>query len=380
MGIKDMLQKIIGSGLGRKDGGSVLGVDVSSSTIKVVQLRRKRGKAVLETYGELSLGLYAGVSETKATALSGEKLGEALTDLIREAKVSTKNCGVAIPLSSSLIRTMKMPNLGERKLKEMVPIEMRKYLPVGVSEVMLDWKIIPNIDEGFSTDNNKVEGQGGTKSFKNVDILTVAIHKDTIAKYQQVVKSSNLNVSFFEIEVFSTIRSILEDGLAPVMIFDFGATSTKLFVVDRRVLRDSHTINRGSQNITTALSKSMGISNKKAEELKKQFGVINSPEKPNVYEAVSLVLGSILSEATRFMFRYSKSSNRNVGKVIITGGSAVMKGLVEAAEAEFKTEVHIADPFAKVESPAFLENILKGIGPSFSVALGVALRKLEEEG
>jgi type IV pilus assembly protein PilM len=375
MAITDALQKIIASNFSRgKSGASVLGVDVSSSTIRLVQLRRKRGRAVLETYGELSLSSYAGVEESKASGLSGQKLGEALADLVKEAKVTTKDCGVAIPVSASLIRIMKMPNLGESKLKEMVPLEMRKFLPVGISEVMLDWKVIPDISDTSSRDDENI----GEKAFKNVDILTVAIHKDTITKYQEVIRTAKLNATFFEIEAFSTIRSVLEDDLAPVMIIDFGAASTKLLIVDRRVLRDSHTVNRGSQNITTALSRSMGISEQKAEELKKQFGALNASDGSNVHEVVALVLDGILAEASRFMLKYAKSSNRNVGKIIITGGGSSMKGLIEVAQQAFQTEVHVANPFEKVESPAFLENILQAIGPSFSVALGVALRKLEE--
>jgi len=185
---------------------------------------------------------------------------------------------------------------------------------------------------------------------------------------------------FFEIEVFSTVRAILEDDLSPVMIIDLGAATTKLFIVDRKVLRESHTINRGSQNITLALAQSMGLSQKEAEQLKKDYGVNSQLDREDVEEISSLVVDSIFAESNRVMLKYEKKNNRNIGKVILTGGGSAMKGILQRAVLEFEVNVVHGNPFNKVQSPAFLESVLKSLGPSFAVALGVALRKLEEQG
>ena len=350
----------------------MLGIDVSSSTIKVVQLRRERGQAVLETYGELALGPYAGVSEGKATSLSTTKIAEALRDLMREAKVTTTNCGVAIPLSSSLINVIELPDVGEKKLKEMVPIEVRKYIPVSISEVMLDWNVIPDVRSGETAAEENEEGQR-----KNIDVLTVAIHNDTITKYQKIVQEAQLDTTFFEIEVFSTVRSVLVDDVAPVMILDMGAGVTKVLIVDRRVLRESHTISKGSQNMTVALSQAMSVSPERAEELKRMHGLV--PEgNQNVAEIISLTLDGVLADAERVVLKYQKRYNRTVGKVVLTGGGSLLKGVSQKVEQTFGVPVVLGDPFGKVKSPAFLEQILKQVGPEFTVAVGVALRKLEE--
>lgn len=351
---------------------SVLGVDVSSSTIKVVQLRAKRGKAMLETYGELALGPYAGIESGKATALSASKIGEALADLMKEAKVTTKNCGVAIPLASSLINVITMPDVGEKHLKEMVPIELRKYIPVNISEVLIDWHVIPSIADHPPVETSVTQGA------KVVDVLAVAIHRDTMTRFQEIIRVANLNASFYEIEAFSIIRAVLGDELAPTMILDIGAGTTKAFIVDRRVLRESHVINRGSQDITLALSKAEGISQERAEELKRTMGVSSNASDTHVAEIISLVLDSVLAEAQRVMDAYQRKYNRSVGTVILSGGGAVIPGLVDKIKHLFGTEVISAIPFAKVETPAFLEDVLLTVGPEFTVALGVALRKLEE--
>ncbi|MEK7579420.1 MAG: type IV pilus assembly protein PilM [Patescibacteria group bacterium] len=359
------------SGLFARKAQSVLGIDISSSTIKVVQVGRKKGKAILETYGELALGPYAGVDAGRATQLPAAKLGEAVADLMRESKVSTKACGVAIPLSASLINILEMPDVGEDKLRDMVPLEIRKYIPVAASEVMIDWRIVPRIDV-----EEKVEDVAGPKK---VEILTVAIHKDTLTRYQDVMRGAGLTPSFYEIEAFSTIRVALEEDLVPTMLIGMGAGSTKIYIVDRKVLRESHVVNRGSQEITLAVAKALGVTESRAEELKRLYGVVKQGAQEDVAEVVSLVLDAILHEAQHVMLSYEKRRGRNVGKVILTGGGIMLPGIIERAKTIFEANVSIADPFRKVEAPAFLENVLKQVGPEFDVAIGVALRRLEEE-
>src|SRR3990167_403519 len=88
---------------------SVLGVDIGTSSIKVVQLKREHGRVVLETYGAIALGPYAGVEIGRATALPADKLAGALKDVIREANVTTTDAAISIPYSSSLVYILQLP-------------------------------------------------------------------------------------------------------------------------------------------------------------------------------------------------------------------------------------------------------------------------------
>ncbi len=366
--------KKIGEGILKPASKSVLGIDISSSTIKVVQLGRKHGQAVLETYGELALGPYAGIEPGKATNLPTAKLGEAVADLMREAKVTTTACGVAIPLSASLINVIEMPDVGERRLRDMVPLEIRKYVPVSINEVILDWHVVPRVDT-----NETPEGAAEEKDpKKKVEILAVAVHKETINRYNEVIQHAHLEPGFFEIEVFSTMRVALEETLAPTMIIGIGAGSTKVYIVDRKVLRESHVISRGSQEITIAISKALGVTPERAEELKRTYGVIKQGTDTDVAEISALVLDSLLSEAQRVMLNYQKRQARNISSVVLTGGGILLPGIVERAKAVLQTDVVVANPFDKVQAPAFLSNVLEQVGPEFDVAIGVALRKLQE--
>jgi type IV pilus assembly protein PilM len=113
------------SSLFSQESKSVLGVDIGTSSIKIVQLKRDHGRVLLETYGAIALGPYAGVEIGRATSLPADKIAEALKDVIREANVTTKNAAMSIPYASSLISILKLPFSVEKQLAQVVPIEAR---------------------------------------------------------------------------------------------------------------------------------------------------------------------------------------------------------------------------------------------------------------
>lgn len=361
----------------RGGGVSALGIDAGSSAIKVVQLRKQKGHAVLETYGELSIGPYGKAEIGSAVKLPLVKMEEALADVLREAKVSSRACGIAIPIASSLVTTIELPMVDEKQFAEMVPIEARKYIPVPISEVALDWWVIPketnSISESFGGDTGQ-----GIKTGKLVDVLLAVIHNDAIRNYQDLAKAVGLIPSFYEVEIFSTMRSTLSQEIKPVMILDMGAATTKLYVVDRGVVKSSHMVNRGSQDITLSIARGMSLSVKEAELLKRNNGLEIIGGRRDVYDLSSTILSYILSEANRVVINYEKRTGQGLGRVVLAGGGALLKGFHSFAQSFFETEAVLANPFGKVEAPAFLRPVLERAGPEFAVAIGLALRKLQE--
>lgn len=355
---------------GKKKSKSVVGIDIGSSSLKVVQLRREGETAVLETYGELALGPYAGGEVGQATNLPADKIAETLTDLLREANVTTNDCGVSIPFSRSLLRLVTLPRRDDpNEQRTVVELEARKYIPVPVSEVQLDWFVVPEpIPEG-------------EKASDKVKVLLVAVHNDMLALLQNVVQQANLAASFFEIEIFSTIRSVVNEPVKPVLVLDIGASATKVYVVEHGVVAFSHNIPQGGQDVTRTIAAAANVSIEQAESLKKEHGF--SPagaEATPGYErsTIEIVFSRIFEEARRVLAQYEAANQKAVSALVLTGGGGVTKELAAYAQDFFSIPVQLADPFAKVQAPAFMRATLAEIGPEFAVALGVALRKLEE--
>lgn len=365
-----MLEKIreLAGGFFGEKRQSVIGVDIGSSSAKIVQLRKERGKAVLETYGELSLGPYGGVEVGRAVKLPPEKVAEAVKDLLKEANVSTADCALTVPMRSSMTAVITVPTYDDERLKTMVPIEARKYIPVPMSQVTLDWFRIPKPEA--------LEAEAARSG--QTEVMIVAIHNETLDTLSRVVEDAQLNASFFEIEMFSAIRAVVDPNEpSATMIIDVGAGATKAYVVERGVVRDSHSISRGSQEITIDLSKSLGVTVDYAEKLKRNAGKNELQQDQKIKEIADLVYQPIWSEAMTFILAYQKRTRSVISRVILVGGGAMFPGLSTTAQQKLGIEVLRADPFAKVFAPAFLQGVLRENGMAFAGAIGIALRKLE---
>jgi type IV pilus assembly protein PilM len=333
---------------------------------------------VLETYGEIALGPYGGQSIGKAVKLTPEKIAEAILDLMREANVTAKTSGISIPFSSSLVSIIDLPKVDAEQLKRMVPIEARKYIPLPVSEVMLDWFVIPKEEE--ATNFDRVEQKTVLQS-RGQEVLLVAIHNETVRNYQTIAATVGIKVDFYEIEIFSAIRSSLGHGVAPILVIDMGAATTKMYVVERGIVRTTHLVTHGAQHMTENLERSLGYEFEKAERIKREHGLADSnafstDENEKIKTALLSTLDRVFSEANRVLLSYGKRYNKNVSRAILTGGGASLTGLATRAAEMLHTEVEVANPFSRTETPAFLDAVLKEIGPGFSVATGLALREL----
>ncbi len=362
-----------------------MAIDFGISSVKIVQLRKDHGKAVLETYGELACGPYNDLAVGQATPLPAEKLVELIRDLFKEANVTAKVGAIAIPLSHSLIVSTMMPEIPEARLPEVIPIEARKYVPVPISEVILDWWVVPHSQIDFapaldaSSQSSEMaaaplDGASGRK----MEVLIASISKDSVREYQDIAVKLNLPVDAFEIETFSSIRSVMPNDLSATAILDIGAGSSKLAIVDYGIVRLSHTIPKGSQDITFAISSSLSLPFAKAEEIKRRLGLVGDVEKGDLVEMISPTVEYIFAEASKTMVKYQRENKRSINKVVLIGGGAMLKGILEVARGIVGVPVVIGLPFDKVEAPAFLTNVLKEAGPEFAVAVGLALRKLED--
>lgn len=379
MAIWENIAGKISAAFGGGSEGSFLGIDIGTSSVKIVQLRASHGAAILETYGEIALGPYGGQPIGKAVKLTPEKTAEALMDLMKEANVTARTGGLSVPFSSSLISVLEFPKVDEATLKRMIPIEARKYIPVPVSEVTLDWSVIPQ-DEMEKSALDRVES--APQKFKGQEVLLVAIHNDAISGFQTTAETAGIRLDFFEIEIFGAVRSSLSHGIAPALIVDIGASTTKMYIIERGIVRLTHLVSIGGQQMTETLARSLNWDFEKAERVKRERGLVDSTaystdENERIKTALLSTLARLFSEVNRVLLSYGQRYNKNVSRAVFCGGGASLPGLAAQAKASLSAEVALSDPFARTESPAFLGDVLREIGPSFSVSVGLVLRKLK---
>ncbi|PIR46567.1 MAG: hypothetical protein COV07_03620 [Candidatus Vogelbacteria bacterium CG10_big_fil_rev_8_21_14_0_10_45_14] len=353
---------------------SVLGVDIGSASLKVVQLRKEKGRAVLETYGELALGPYADTDIGRSTSMPPEEISKALMELSKESNVTARNAGLSIPVRSSLLKVITLPTTDRRQVAKMAPIEARKYVPVPIGEVTLDWWIIP--ERNYAVPGQAPDTSPDPNHREGVEVLLVAIHNDVLSSYRKVISLAGLNTEAFEIETFSAIRATFGHDMLPTLILDFGAATSRVAIVEHGIVRVSHVIGKGSQDITLAISRSMNMTFTDAENHKRNTA---SGEQGKIAEIAKPILDYIFFETISTIRKFEREYRQSVGKVIAIGGGTLLPGFQEMAQAQFEVEVVQGDPFHKVEAPAFLDPLLKEAGPSFTIAVGLALRELQDK-
>lgn len=369
----DEIKKTISGFFGKSEDPISVGIDIGTSAIKVVEIRKEGNALALTTYGSLALGQYIEKGYLgQVTNLPAEGLAQALVDTLRETKITSSQVLINIPAVSSIIFTFDLPAvIEEKEYGVVIPNESKKYIPVPLTDVVLDWYPLPRREESVS-ESKRIKESGGDAT---VTILVVATLNESVSKITQVLQKAGLPAGNLEIEMFSHIRSIIYRELFPVLIIDIGASRSRASIVDHGIIEAFRLISRGGQDMTLALSRVFEIPFDSAEQIKKESGLTPTEDSSKNVEILQAEYHDIFLQANSVIVAYEKKHGKTVEKIILTGGGSNAKGLVEYARTQFSAEVVLARPFDKVETPPFLKDVLSETGPEFSGALGLALQK-----
>ncbi|MDO8529217.1 MAG: pilus assembly protein PilM [bacterium] len=392
-----------------------VGIDFGTSAIKVIELSRKNQKISLENYGWVDLGLNNPSTISKPAAPNfqldyNKKLQKYLEKLIKSLKLKSNSAYISLPGFSGLITIIEFPDMNEEELEEAIKFEARKYIPISLDEVALDWEIIGKIpvkSEQNAEEKKPVEiqeikkeekregekkagimsknlggifskssfGKHSLSDGKN-EILLVAAPKSEVMRCGNIVKEAGLEVKNVELELFSLARALSGDDPGCFLIIDIGARITNIILVEKGVIKVNRNVEGGGIEITNIIAESLNISKQRAEELKKEDeDIINSKE----MSLTIPVLDMIANESVRIVDALKeKKSALRVDGVILSGGSSKLKGLDKYFQQKIGIQTSVGNPWRKVVFNDKLNPFVKKMGNSFSVALGLAFRGLEE--
>lgn len=352
---------------------SCIGIDIGTSSIKVVQLRRSEDRYKLETYGELQAYGYLerlnDPFQTKSLQLLESQVIKMVSRVLKEAGATTKKAVMSIPVFSSFISVLDLPPMSEKELSSAITFEAKRYVPISLSEVKIDWEVIDRKEVGPS--------ESKKKGLFNFRVLIIAVPKEVIAKYLRIAQALGLNLLSLELENFSYTRSLVGNDLSTTCVLDFGARSTSFTINDRGSIQISHSLDIAGTELTRALSHSMGIDFRRAEMYKREgLNHMGLGAGREIKEVILTFIDKIIFEIERVIDSYQKKTGRKVAKLILSGGSSNLVGLEDYLENKLKIDVMIGNPWARVAYPLILESILKEIAPKFTVAVGLAMREV----
>lgn len=344
-----------------------IGIDIGSTSIKIVEIEERGGILHLASYGEIGLGLYKerGVFG-EIVLLEDDVLKKALADILRETHIATKTAGISISATSSLIINFSVPDTDPKTLDSIVMTEIRKYVPIPLTELSIDWWPLPLP----SAIEEKQKG--------NTPVMVAALRKEKMNRYLELVSELKFESSFYEIEVFSSARAIYEHDLSSIAVIDFGASAIRVSILQYGVIRKYSQIKKGSYYLSDQLSKTFEIPFTEAEKFKKENGLLDNPDQKDMAKFLNNQVDLLIEELITILQSYEKESQSAVTRVFMCGGGSKLRGLDDRIKKRFSGDVIIPNPFLKLETPVFLKKVLTTHGPEFSNAIGLALRELQK--
>ncbi len=342
----------------------VLGLDISSTAIKLVELSRTSNGYRVESYAVRPLPANAVVEKNINEV---EVVAEVLRNLIQGSKTKVKTAAVAVAGSAVITKVIEMPaGLSDDALETQITLEADQYIPYPLEEVALDFEV-----QGESTSN---EGQ--------LNVLLAACRREHVDLRAEVLALSGLTAKVIDVEAYTMERafSLISDQLEDqedqvVAIVDIGATMTTLSVlVDGKTVYTREQLFGGKQ-LTEEIQRRYGLSTEEAGLAKKQGGL------PDDYtlEVLEPFKEAVVQQVTRSLqFFFSSSQYSDVDQIILAGGVATLEGMASMVEEKLGTQTTVANPFAKMSVASRVNStVLAGDAPSLMIAVGLALRSFE---
>ncbi len=359
----------------KKKSSSFLGVDIGTTGIKVVQLKSENEKIKLANYAFLESSDYLKVMVDSSGAnnigISDTKVANNLAVVLKKAEIETQKVVMSVPVSSAFSFIISLPDMQESEIPKAVKFEARQYIPIPMSEIVFGWSIV---GRGVEKDSNNALRQA-----KKIKVLVVAIPSEMAEKYVNIATLLKLDLVALETESFSLARSLVGNDKGSFTIVDMGNKATSITIVKDGSVLASHSVSgTGGEEITKTIGRGLGVNFKRAEVLKKDVGLSFSGPEKKVSEIILPTISIIISEIKKMNEVNSRLLGGKMDKVIITGGSANLPGLVDYLSSKLGSTVEIGNPWRNIIYDKILSEKLKEASSYFSVAVGLALKGFEE--
>lgn len=343
----------------------VIGLDISSTSVKLLELSKSNGRYRVEAYAVEPLPPNAVVEKNISDV---EGVGEAVKRVISRSKCSAKSAAVAVAGSAVITKTIEMDSeLTDEEMENQITVEADQYIPYPLDEVALDFEV-----QGLSERNPE-----------QVEVLLAACRKENVEMREAALQLGGLKPLIVDIEAHAMKRAF--EQLKPqlgsnpedlvVAIIDIGATMTTLSVLaDERSIYTREQLFGGKQ-LTEEIQRRYSLSFEEAGLAKKQGGLPDDYEE----EVLQPFKEAVLQQVTRSLqFFFSSSQYDDVDYIVLAGGTASIDGLAEMIEAKLGTPTIIANPFVEMSISSKVDaDALANDAPAMMISCGLAMRSFD---
>jgi len=340
---------------------SFIGLDIGSTTLKAVELKKDGNFLSLKSFGIAATPRGGPQADSKETI---QELGIAIKELVKTSRFDTRKVVTAFPESSVFTRVVEIPVMSDKELATAIHWEAEQYIPVPLKDVRLDYEILKRPQNG--------DGK--------MTVLLVAVPTTTIERYLNIIQAAELQPLAFETEIIALTRPFISStGMSPTtLIMSLGAQTTDLCIMSGGVIVFTRSIASGGKALAKAIAQELGFEMDQAEEYKKAYGLLGDQLEGKIQDIIKPIFDVIVSEIERAILSYrSRYPADPIKRAVLCGGSAKLPGVAVYLTNVLDVEVQIGNPWENIKKASReIEEKLEPESPSFSVAVGLAMRGL----
>ncbi len=341
-----------------------LGIDIGTTSVKMVELKHTDSVLELVNYGFLEsyghLERLNNAIQTSTLKMLDQEIIELLKILIKNSGVKTNDAVASIPAFSAFTTLLEIPVMSKEDMAKTMQFQAKQYIPLPISAVTIDW-----VKVGERTD-----AQGNIIQ----QILLVSVPNEQIQKYRAIFKGAGLNLTSLEIEGLSLARVLTADEKQTAMIIDIGSRSTSISIAKNGYLKFVGQTDFAGGSLTQTISAGLNIRVRRAEDLKKLRGLKGTGGEYELSTLMLPILDVIISEAQRVRNNYEKGYNDKVEKIVVSGGTANMLGIIQYIQEQMGLPTVKANPFSQIRYPSAMDPLVGDLGPEFAVAIGLGIK------
>lgn len=340
------------------------GLDIGSNSLKAADLEQVKDGYRLIAYGSSPTPLGAVLSESEADQ---RELTKSVVDLVKEHHIKSRRVVTAFPESLIFTRVIQIPQLNDKELSNAIQWEAEQYIPMPLSDVKISWMKL---------------GKGGGKQGEKMKILLVAAPNSLVKRYLNVLRSAGLEPIAFETETVAVVRSLTRGvyGDGPTtLLMSIGASTTDITIIDQGIIQFTRSIGTGGTALARAISQELGFDMSQAEEYKRAYGLMEDQLEGKIMKVIKPVFDVIVNEVERAVLSFqTHNPSQPVKRVVLTGGSAQLPGMVVYLADSLGIEVQIGNPWETVQIEERQREELNRIENqvSYAVAVGLGMKIL----
>lgn len=351
---------------------SFLGVDLGTGGIKMVELFNEKGRGRLLTYAFTER-----IPDSHALQMleTPKETAALMAKMVKQSKVKTRSVIAALPASQVWSVVVTVPAVSDKERKELIELQARKFIPVPLEELALDYKVVPPLDAALLPPGSIDEAK---RSGKSSQVLLTGAKKSLVQQYASLFTQAGLSLVSLETEAFALVRSLIGKDRATTMIVDIGAMVTSMLIVESGVPIVSRNLDIGGAMLTRTLAKQLNADISIAERMKLDMrGVSQGEMPPSFVQTLAPLVNELRYSINLYTRPQDGQSMKAIEKIILTGGTALLPSFAEYIHGQLGIKTYVGDPWARLMYPSDLRGLLDEIGPRFSVAIGLAMRDLE---